>query len=195
MSRVNTSCHSIREFTCARNMHVSPDKVRVPVDKYLQHQKLFGLFVQGNGNINGQTRSDWNIFCTQSLKTDMPRKWQCLSEQLVQTQRQKGVQLSIARSSIPSPRFKCSFNVGLSLTLRALALHGVNQDIIHRTRDRLCEQQLSIDAKMPHTRHRHNTLSLENNKQSSRCLIWNLPRANVVNRRVSSILQRQSHIM
>lgn len=164
-------------------MHTTADKIHVPPEQYLKHQRLFGMFIQGGRQLNAQTKYDWNVFCIQSLKVDIPSKWRLVSEKLIQKHRRKKAQLSIVDRPVSNPRFKCSFNVGMSLTIRALELHGVNTDIIDRTRNLLYEQQASIDAQKPQVRPKHHIFSQENTKCLSRRLLWDLPSTGVAHRR------------
>ena len=168
-------------------MPISSEMVHVPVDKFLKHQKLFGMFVQSNSGVKtAQTKADWNIFCTQSLKTEHQCKWYQFSEQLIQNLRKTDFQKSKRQSAVCSnPQFKSSFNVGLSLTLHALALRGVDPLIINRTHDLLHEQQAVIESRKPPTRLKSGSLHPhENSKGSSRCLIWKLPSAHTTQRRL-----------
>ena len=101
---------------------------------------LFELFAQGHGHRLRDNqlslRVDWGAFCRKSLEHDnsgVIGRWYSL---VVNVMRIKPV---VVPTSMPmfDGSFKRSFQVGLSLTTRALILKGVSPDIVSRTRMRL----------------------------------------------------------
>ena len=115
------------------------------VHKFHRYKQLFGMFVQGGHRNSPHSRSDWDEFCVKSIQQDVPSKWHRLADKLA-SKCHTTVVNSITVDLSQRPQFRCSFNVGLALTIRALRLKGVSADIIDRTNKTLHTQQVRIDA-------------------------------------------------
>jgi len=115
--------------------------------------RLFSLFAQNRRHrhaqfvdhpdedaTHGSLKLDWNAFRS-DLCSDPAHisTWQRLSQQLTKHHRSKFV--STSRLLVDS-KFKRSFNVAMSLTVRALTINGVSPAIIAMTQTSLCQQQV-----------------------------------------------------
>jgi len=134
--------------------------------------RLFSLFAQNRRHRNAQSvdhpgannshsslKLDWDAFCSDLFSASEPAhvsSWQRLSQQITKLHRSQFVPTS---KPLFDSKFKWSFNVAMSLTVRALTLKGVSPAIIAMTQTSLCQQHLqrpkpdlrglSVAASMP----------------------------------------------
>jgi len=120
-------------------------------NKMLENNRLFSLFAQNRLHRNAQfvdhsgannyctsLKLDWNDFCSDLVSDPIHvTTWQRLSQQITKYHRSKFVPTS---KPLLDSKFKRSFIVAMSLTVRALTIKGVSPDIIAMTQKSLCQQ-------------------------------------------------------